>query len=384
MEDAAMPDRRVEQLAYLCGVSAWVPARHDWAAVEGSLAGLRLPADYKELVQSFPDGWFRDLVRPIRPGDVGSPATEYLGFYANWLEDMRTWRSHGDGEYPYPIYPESGGLLPWAEGHGGEMCFWLTGPEDPDTWPVVSADKDFERWQLFPGPMCGFLTALVHGSIDNPFQPGSPIPTSVPAFSSLEEEPPPTAAVPIPPATSAPSWGARQPYDESAELSKVIPADLPVPATTDWPALHRRLGITLPADYRSFVDTLGTGVFCDLRVLGADPCGEFDLPTALRRHTQRAAASPQGRNVPFHPQPAGIIPWGETTDGWVCAWRFVDRDPGEWPVLMIAPDYNLIFHDELSFSSFLLKYCGERDQLGVFFARQPWGGGPTFVPHPHG
>jgi len=50
---------------------------------------------------------------------------------------------------------------------------------------------------------------------------------------------------------------------------------------------------------------------------------------------------------------------------------------------MIAPQYNTIFHDELSFSSFLLKYCGHRDQTGIFFGRTPWQGGANFAAHRH-
>jgi hypothetical protein len=103
----------------------------------------------------------------------------------------------------------------------------------------------------------------------------------------------------------------------------------------------------------------------------------------LRQQAEQAGRTERGRTLPYHPQPDGVIPWGVTTDGWICAWRFVDRDPGEWPVLMVAPDYTTVFLDELSFSSFLLKYCGHRDQLGVFFARPPWPAGPTFAPHRH-
>jgi hypothetical protein len=401
MGEAGVPerDRCVQRLAEMCGIPVRIRMRYDWMAVEGSLGGLSLPADYKDLVAIFPDGWFRDLVRPIRPGDVGAADTEYLGFYANWLEDMRTWRSNGDGQFPYPIYPETGGLLPWAEGPGGEMCFWLTGPDDPGVWPVVSADKDFMRWQLFQGSMCEFLTALVRGSVDNPFEPGSAVPVTTAAFSGFEDETAPsggamvdaafatvaplTAAAAIPPATAAPAWGARPPRNEYPELSTVLPADVPTPPGTDWRALEGRLGVALPVDYKSFVDRLGAGRFCDIRILGLDPCGEYDLPTVLERRSRSASASQWSSAVPFYPRPSGVIPWGETADGWLCAWRFIDREPEQWPVLMIAPDYNLVFLDELSFSSFLLEYCGHRDQTGVFFARPRWDGGATFVPHAH-
>jgi hypothetical protein len=371
------------QLAELCGVRLGRRTPYDWAAIEGSLTGLTLPSDYKELAETFPNGRFRDLVRPIRPGDVNNPVTEYLGYYAYRLDDMRTWREGGFGEFPYPIYPEPGGLLPWAEGPGGEMCFWLTAGADPQSWPVVSADRDFMTWQRFPGSMCEFLLAFVRGTVDNPFEPGVEIPPSAPFTNFETAQEVPLEPKPIPAATAGPRWGVRLPENEFAELSKVVPVDLPAPPPTDWPALEGQLGVTLPADHKSFVDVLGTGTFCDIRILGLDPCGEYDLPTVLRQQSERASRSDRGRTLPYHPQPDGVIPWGVTGDGWTFAWRFVDRDPGEWPVVMVAPDYTTVFLDELSFSSFLLKYCGHRDQLGVFFARPPWAGAPTFVPHRH-
>src|SRR5690349_8113259 len=102
----------VERLARLVNVSPRIEV-FDWAAIEASL-GLSLPTDYKKLVESFPDGRFQGAIRLNRPGDYDNPATEYLGFYANKLGDMRSAREFGDGDFPYPIFPEQGGLLPWA------------------------------------------------------------------------------------------------------------------------------------------------------------------------------------------------------------------------------------------------------------------------------
>ncbi|MCP2323431.1 hypothetical protein HDA40_001938 [Hamadaea flava] len=376
-------DDCVTQLADLAGISPVSSQTYDWAAIETSLAGLTLPSDYKRLIQTFPDGKFRDLVRIIRPGDVGSPRTDYLGFYANWLEDMRQWRADGDGLFPYPIHPEPAGLLPFAEGPGGEMCFWLTNSGDPDAWPVVSADRDFLQWQEYPGPMCRFLSALVEGTIPSPFDPATAVGSAAPAFRPIGAQPSTAvAATPTQPGTAAPLWGRQPPQNESAELLAVI-GDAPAAPSADWTQVAKILGVDLPTDYQTIVDHVGVGVFCDIRILGPDPCPDFNLTTVLAVEAARVAASHAGVMAAYHPQPAGVIPWGVTADGWICVWRTLQNDPNLWTVAMIAPNFNTIFHDELSFSSFLLKYCGQRDQTGVFFGRAPWQGGATFVGHRH-
>jgi hypothetical protein len=54
-------DDWVRRLAELAGVSASAGTVFDWEAIEGDL-GLRLPADYRLLAESFPEGTFRRFV----------------------------------------------------------------------------------------------------------------------------------------------------------------------------------------------------------------------------------------------------------------------------------------------------------------------------------
>src|SRR5262245_44791809 len=103
---------------------------YDWGAVEQSI-GLGLPLEYKELVEALPAGYFQDFARVIKPGDVGASSDEFLGYYAHRLEDMRHWRQSDPGRFPLPIFPETGGLLPWGVSRKGDLFFWLTDGDDP-------------------------------------------------------------------------------------------------------------------------------------------------------------------------------------------------------------------------------------------------------------
>jgi|GEM_PF-2497420 len=355
----SLPDC-VRRLADLVGVSGETVERYDWAAIESSLGGLGLPRDYRAFVETFPPREFGGKVSVIRPGHGNYPRSEYLGFYAHRLDDLRGWREKGHGRFPYPIFPEAGGVLPWGRGNEGELYFWLTDGQDPDSWPVVWTDRDKLDWQTYHGTMCEFLIGLL-----------------------ATEEPVPAAPPAARPAGSRPRWGRRLPENQFAELSGVLGGNLSPAGGHDWADLERYLGLSLPTDYREFIDRYGTGTFCDIRITGPDPCPEYDLRALVHREIELAQSSPRARLAFSDREVGAVIAWGETADGWLCGWGAADADPDQWGTAMVSPDFNSAFYDELSFSSFLLSYCGERE-YNVFFDRTPWTGGPTFTAHRHG
>jgi hypothetical protein len=353
----------VQRLADLLGVPGRVAERYEWDVVEASLGGLTLPRDYKAFVETFPRYEIGGRITVIRPGDVDSLRTEYLGYYAYRLEDMRGWRAKGQGRFPYPIFPEPGGVLPWGESNQGQLYFRLTGGADPDSWPVVWTDHYDEERQQFPGTMCEFLLNVAAG--ETPAAPSPPLAD-------------PGAGAGLP------RWGRRLPENEFPLVSRVLGPNYPKAGPHDWAGFEADLGLSLPSDYRDFVDRYGAGTFCDIRIAGPDAGSEFDLRALLRRQLELAQSTPRARFAFASRARTAILGWGETADGWICGWGAGDADPNGWGVAMVSPDFQPVYYDELSFTSFLLHYCGERDQLGVSFGRTPWSGGPTFTPHrPH-
>jgi hypothetical protein len=366
----------VQHLAGLVGVPARRTGRFDWAAIEESVR-LPLPADYKELVETFPDGTFQGLVRVNRPGDDGYPREEFLGFYAYRLDDMRGWRSAGHGDFPYPIHPEPGGLLPWASGPRLEPVFWLTGAGDPDEWPVVTADADFRDWRVFPGGACQFLTEVVLGRFGagqfGADLSGPPRFTAAAPASQPEPEPAAVAPAPFLQATG-------RAVDEFAMLAKTLgPAQAPAPPV-DWPLLERQLELALPADYKSFVDTYGAGEYCDITIAAPGGPTDADLLSLMKREYLRIR-DPGRRSFDgqLYPERGGIVPWGSTRGGWLCGWAPTTPDPNRWGVVVIDPEITLVHHTaHLSFSAFLLAYLDPDG--GTFPSRVPWSGPATYRP----
>ncbi len=102
----------VGRLAEIAGTAAAERRLFDWAAIEDDL-GLRLPSDYKLLAESFPAGWFRGWVWLRLPEQTGDGRPRLLGdFAADQLEALREFRATGECAFPFPLFPEPGGVLP--------------------------------------------------------------------------------------------------------------------------------------------------------------------------------------------------------------------------------------------------------------------------------
>ncbi|MET7749731.1 SMI1/KNR4 family protein [Micromonospora sp. NPDC005367] len=350
----------------------------DWALIERSLGNLALPRDYKALVERFPDGKFAEAITVVRPGAKKGDPEDFLGYYRHRLNDMRAWRADGDGVFPYPIFPEPNGLLPWGEGPRGELFFWLTDSADSDSWTVVWADVDFTEWHSFSGGVCQFLLEVVLGEVA-PLATAeattAPSAKGFRVFRSKVRQELPRGVV-----QDAYRWGSRMPSNEFPELANALGSPAVKPEARNWEDLERQLGIPFPGDYKSFIDKFGVGIFCDVRIYAPAAPSGFDMVELMRRQGARAAGLPSAVRSALYPEPVALIAWGETADGWTINWKAGGTDPNQWGVAMIAPNFQPVFFDDFSFSAFLLKYSGQQSQLGVSFARSPWTGGVTFVP----
>jgi hypothetical protein len=372
----------VDLLARIAGVSGLSGEEYDWPAVEARL-GVPLPADYKELLAVFPRGLFRGLVRVSRPGEPEYARTDFLGFNRYRLDDMRVARAAGHMNLPYPVFPEPGGLLLWGVGVREEHFFWVTEKSDPADWNVVVTDGSYTGWTEFPGGMGEFLVEVATGRWDtSPLggvdlggeAPFLPEPVRRPA-TALHEKVPYSALGGL-------FWellraGEGRPEDRYGELARLLgPPPAGARHAVDWEAAERLLGTRLPADYKRFVDVYGAGVLADIAVCAPGSPGEFDLGRLLRRkHLESQGAPPGPFYPPVHPDPAGLISWGETPDGWTCGWVPSGPDPDEWGVVIAGHGRNLAavtYADSESFSSFLVKHVSPGGQAqSFFFGREP-------------
>lgn len=134
-----------------------VDAGSDWQAVTRRL-GVRLPGDYRGLVEQYGWGEFCDLLRLWTPFGTN----RFNGI--DWQTAPAPPVSARDRErYPYPLHPAPGGLLVWGGTIDADRLCWLTGGE-PQDWPVVVWSED-GRYETFAPGAAEFIEGWIGGRI---------------------------------------------------------------------------------------------------------------------------------------------------------------------------------------------------------------------------
>jgi len=152
---------RVEELASLVQWTGAPDLTVDVRAAEESL-GIRLPSDYYEYVRRFPPGTFQDflVVLNVRPSPyVADLARAVSRIVENLQEDLA-----GAVDFPYRLFPEPGGLLPWGYIGMDDLFFWHTEGDDPDDWGTVVTDHWLSEPHRYAGSFTECVTSLIHGT----------------------------------------------------------------------------------------------------------------------------------------------------------------------------------------------------------------------------
>jgi hypothetical protein len=181
-EERAMPSHPyVEQLGAILGTPDASLAPIDWAAVE-SATGLVLPADYKELQDRYRPSWFAEgflwMPPPVSPPDWDQKHS-LAGEAEQFLDDARNLREQSPETCPYPLFPEPGGIYPWACSNGNDVLWWRT-VGSPDDWPTIvqARDQGEDDWWEYACSASELLVKLLTGEIRCPVFPylgeGSP------------------------------------------------------------------------------------------------------------------------------------------------------------------------------------------------------------------
>lgn len=112
-------------------------AKGDWSKVEARLK-LQLPSDYKWFIEQYGTGWFCKAVFITSPFWQDSQGNDALSIVNDQIRELyQSYVDSGDWpEWPYPYYPQNGGLLTFASSYNNEYLSWLTHGA-PSKWTIV-------------------------------------------------------------------------------------------------------------------------------------------------------------------------------------------------------------------------------------------------------
>lgn len=109
--------------------------------------------------------------------------------------------------------------------------------------------------------------------------------------------------------------------------------------TTEWAREEGRIQVTLPSDYKSFLDEFEPVVDDFVWVLHPSPDNKnLDLASQLeiKIGALRTLRASDPTDVPYSlfSEPGGLLPWGLSDNGDTCYWSTLEPDPDRWTVVV--------------------------------------------------
>ncbi|WP_202197548.1 SMI1/KNR4 family protein [Streptomyces spororaveus] len=145
-----------------------------------------------------------------------------------------------------------------------------------------------------------------------------------------------------------------------------------------WEASEQHLGVTLPADYKAFMDVYGPGTLDGYlhlnRPTGLMTPAELEIFWSLEGWRDARRGAEDLYPFPFHPDPGGLIPWGHDEHSSEYYFLASDPDPGSWEIV-VGSECAEWYRTSGSFTDFLMR-CFE----GLGRARSWTAPGPDVTP----
>jgi hypothetical protein len=133
---------------------------------------LKLPDGYKRVVRVYGQGLWQDfwcIASPFAEDQPGHLRPWHIPRYGvtagpEACAILRESKTSYPEFLPWPVYPEPGGLFPWAMTDSGGVLYWLT-MGAPESWPTLYDPHDLrpETWGRFDLPFTELLCKTLAG-----------------------------------------------------------------------------------------------------------------------------------------------------------------------------------------------------------------------------
>jgi hypothetical protein len=167
-----MPDDAFDRLLDLIPAPPSERVPVDWIAVERRL-GLRLPPDYKRIIDTYGLGLFDRFLWILHP------TTPNSNLRLDKQIEIARWALAEVND----VFAEPHELTAWARTENGDTCYWLTRDhsDDPDHWHIAVNESRGPDWEVFDLSTTGWLEAVLSGRLHIPLFPDD-FPSTSPNF----------------------------------------------------------------------------------------------------------------------------------------------------------------------------------------------------------
>lgn len=161
------------------------------------------------------------------------------------------------------------------------------------------------------------------------------------------------------------------------ELERILPppesgAKVDIPASpTEWPSVEVTIGISLPPDYKAFIESYGSGSI-DRFLSIFNPFAKnphLNLMDAIRTRLEGLrelqAEFEIERKYSIFPDMNGLLPFGATDNGDVLYWKTTGQ-PSSWPVVINdarSPEYEEF---PIGMTEFLVAILSRKVSSSIF------------------
>lgn len=146
------------------------------------------------------------------------------------------------------------------------------------------------------------------------------------------------------------------------QLQREIPPPAnPIYAAADWSAIETALGWKLPSDYKSFIESYGSGGFFPVEVFVWNLCHSVPDHDRIVSHLQPMEDVESGTPFSHIHTKSPVYLWGE--DGIGCKYFWArEGEPDNWSVIVTMGRLDFRRFPDLSMSDFLVKLLVDRDE----------------------
>ena len=282
--------------------------------------GVVFPVDYVEFVDTYGTGSIDDFLWIYTPWCQN----ENLNIFTRGKIVGDAYRaSHEEfpKDFPFAVYPEKGGLLPFGGTDNGDEFYWLTDDINPEKWKLIVYMDRSDEYLEYNLNLMDFLTGIFSGEIECEVMPEWWGVEKEISFFTYDENRKDCMNEKLPQVLGTNETGIRHRKDE-------------------WESIQKENNVVFPADYMEYIDFYGVGIIEDYLWIFSPWSKNMELnffaraKMGLNEYSKLHMEYPAEHPFPLYPEKNGLLPFGATKNGDILYWQNTNDNPDLWKLII--------------------------------------------------